>query len=131
MESVRNKIDQMNLNSSIKLIGFVDHSEIPKWMSKMDVVIIPSVAEPFGLVAIEAINSGTPVVISKGAGICEFIPDLLQVDNWDVFNFGVIADRLLRDEDFKISYTEKCKKTSQTLSWDNSARLVEKLYKTL
>ncbi len=128
MESIQNKISQINLSKFIEIKGFIEHKNVAKWLSKTDLVIVPSVAEPFGLVALEAIDCGTPVIISKGAGVCEFIPDIIQVDNWDVFNFGVQADRLLTDDAFREANIESCRNAIASLSWLNAAKLTDNLY---
>jgi len=53
----------------------VDPAEIPELMAEHDVVLVPSVAEPFGLVAVEAIASGRWVVASAVGGLCDIVID--------------------------------------------------------
>lgn len=53
----------------------VDPAEIPGLMAQHDVVLMPSTAEPFGLVAVEAIASGRWVVASDVGGLREIIVD--------------------------------------------------------
>jgi glycosyltransferase involved in cell wall biosynthesis len=56
------------------------------------VCVMPSVSEPFGLVALESLRAGTPVIISKRAGVAEAVANLITVDFWDVDD---IADKIL------------------------------------
>jgi glycosyltransferase involved in cell wall biosynthesis len=50
------------LSSVVRFIGQVDESEMPKYLSAIDILIHPSFVEAFGLVLIEAMAVGTPVV---------------------------------------------------------------------
>lgn len=56
------------------------------------VVVMPSVHEPFGLVALESLRAGTPVIVSRTAGVTEAVANLVTVDFWDVYD---IADKIL------------------------------------
>ena len=56
------------------------------------VVVMPSVAEPFGLVALESLRAGTPVIVSRTSGVAEAVANLVTVDFWDVND---IADKIL------------------------------------
>jgi glycosyltransferase involved in cell wall biosynthesis len=53
----------------------VDPSEVPELIAAHDVVLVPSVAEPFGLVAVEAIASGRWVVASDVGGLRDIVRD--------------------------------------------------------
>ncbi|MEO7296079.1 MAG: glycosyltransferase [Candidatus Limnocylindria bacterium] len=53
----------------------VEPAEIPALMAQHDVVLVPSVAEPFGLVAVEAIASGRWVVASDVGGLRDIVID--------------------------------------------------------
>jgi glycosyltransferase involved in cell wall biosynthesis len=59
----------------IHLAGPVPHDRIPDWIAAADVVCQPSLAEPFGLVTLEAMASGRPVVATREGGPAEFVPD--------------------------------------------------------
>lgn len=56
------------------------------------VVVMPSVSEPFGLVALESLRAGTPVIVSRTSGVTEAIANLITVDFWDVND---LADKML------------------------------------
>lgn len=57
----------------IRLAGRVPHDEVPSWISASDVVCQPSVSEPFGLAALEAMASARSVVASSVGGPPEFV----------------------------------------------------------
>ena len=58
----------------IDLIGGVPHEAMPAWLAAADVVCQPSLAEPFGLVTLEALASGRSVVATRVGGPPEFVP---------------------------------------------------------
>jgi glycosyltransferase involved in cell wall biosynthesis len=52
----------------------VPHTVVPRWLRAADVVCQPSLAEPFGLVTLEALACGRPVVATRVGGPVEFVP---------------------------------------------------------
>ncbi|MCI1944332.1 glycosyltransferase [Clostridium luticellarii] len=67
---------ELNLSENVIFLGELPHSEVIKYMSsKCDVFSLPSWQEGFGIVYIEAMNSGIPVVGIKGQGIEDVIKD--------------------------------------------------------
>ena len=59
----------------IHLAGAVPHTTVPRWLQAADVVCQPSLAEPFGLVTLEAMACARPVVATRVGGPPEFVPD--------------------------------------------------------
>ena len=57
--------------------GNVPHVQMPDWMNCIDVLVVPSLLEGFGLVAIEALQCGTHVVGSDAQGL----PEVIGSDN--------------------------------------------------
>ena len=58
----------------IRLAGRVAHRDVPRWLQAADVVCQPSLVEPFGLVTLEALACGRPVVATSVGGPAEFVP---------------------------------------------------------
>jgi glycosyltransferase involved in cell wall biosynthesis len=58
----------------VRLVGAVEHACVPAWMAAADVVCQPSLAEPFGLSALEGLACGRPVVATRVGGASEFVP---------------------------------------------------------
>jgi glycogen synthase len=96
-----------------------------------DLFVMPSISEPFGIVALEAIGYGTPVLVSKQAGVGELIHNALKVDFWDIKEMAnqitaVVSNDALRDELHKNSFAEW-----QKMSWGESANKVMSVYNKL
>jgi len=60
-------------HQAIRLVGRVASAAIPEWLRSADVVVVPSRRESLGLVAIEALACGVPVVASRVGGLVETI----------------------------------------------------------
>lgn len=57
----------------IQFIGFVNDDERDIWMEYASLAIFPSLYEPFGMVALEAMAAGLPVLLAKTGGLIEII----------------------------------------------------------
>ena len=49
-----------------------------------DVCVMPSVSEPFGIVALESLRNGTPCIVPRDSGVAEVLSNVITVDFWDV-----------------------------------------------
>ena len=67
------KINKMDLTNYVVLLGSKPHPEISLWMNSCDLFVLPSLRESFGIVQIEAMACGKPVVATKNGGSEEII----------------------------------------------------------
>lgn len=66
---VKNTIKKFKLTKVVQLMPGMPQEVLHKWYVAADVVVMPSYYEPFGMVAIEAMASGTPVIASRTGGL--------------------------------------------------------------
>jgi D-inositol-3-phosphate glycosyltransferase len=66
---------ELGLSSLATFLGRRDQDELPYYYSAADVCIVPSHYESFGMVALEALACGTPVVASRVGGLTYIIED--------------------------------------------------------
>ena len=66
---------ELGVSPVVALIGQRPADEMPLWFSAADVMVMPSLSEPFGLSALEAMACGTPVVASNVGGLRSFVLD--------------------------------------------------------
>jgi glycosyltransferase involved in cell wall biosynthesis len=105
---------QYGLGSWVEFHGEVPNPEVH--MGKMHVVLIPSLFESFGYVALEAFSLGKPVVASRTGGLTEIISDGengLLVPPGDPAGIADALSRLFHDEELSRRLTDKARQKLQ------------------
>ena len=64
LERLKRLAIKLNIADRVEFVGAVPQQELPRYYAAADVVAVPSYSETFGMVALEAISCGTPVVSS-------------------------------------------------------------------
>jgi glycosyltransferase involved in cell wall biosynthesis len=72
-ERIRNLVKNEGLNGAVEFLGF--RNDVPLLIRALDVCVLTSTREPFGLVLLEAMAAGTPVISSKVEGPLEIVED--------------------------------------------------------
>ncbi|WP_227379251.1 glycosyltransferase [Haladaptatus halobius] len=91
------QIDKANLNDHVRLLGYVSNEELQYWMSACDAFVLPSYSESFGLVQLEAMACGSPVVSTVNGGSEEVITSEdhgFLVDNPE--DYDALTDAIVR-----------------------------------
>ena len=109
----------LGIGDKVHFTGYVDSTK--EYYKMADLYVMPSVSEPFGITALEALASGTPIIISKNSGVSEVVNHCMTVDFWDVNELankmlGVIKYDCLRGEMKHNGYLEV-----QKFNWDSIA----------
>jgi glycosyltransferase-like protein len=116
----------------VVLAGAIDQTDMPSLYRLADALVFPSVREGFGLVAVEAIACGTPVVTSRIPPFTEHFGEDDVV--WcDPLNTATIADAMilaLRPES-RARLARRAEDVLATLSWDRSATAHLPVYRQL
>src|SRR5213594_967588 len=74
-EDLAKEVLRRKLNDRVKLAGFVDEKKLVSLYNSSDAFVLPSHFEPFGMVALEAMASRLPVVVSDVGGLSEIVED--------------------------------------------------------
>lgn len=111
----------LGISKHVLFVGFQRGKQWRDAYAIGDLFVMPSISEPFGLTALEAIAYGSPILISKQSGVAEVIRNSLQVDFWDVHELAnqitaVVQQDALRDELRNNAAVEY-----EQLSWHDSA----------
>ena len=72
-EKLQRKIDDSQLDDQVKLKGFVTNEQVCLLMNACDIFVLPSLSESFGIVQVEALACGKPVVATRNGGSEEII----------------------------------------------------------
>ena len=102
--SVRRRIDELGLDRRVAHLGPLDNSTLMLWFPEAAVYVLPSIYEPFGMTALEAMSCSTPVVVTDSCGLA---PDIQQTGAGAVVGpdarsladavIGLLHDRNRRD----------------------------------
>jgi len=117
-------IDQavdLGISNRVVFTGRLTEEEVKHIYGISSVYIMPSVSEPFGITALEAISAGTPTIASKTAGVCETFHNCIKVDFWDTDEIASKIISLLRYESLRKTLTENGKQEIELFTWDNVA----------
>lgn len=82
-EQIEKYINENNLNDIISFVGNIDN--VPAFMNSIDICVVPSRTEGFGLTLIEAMSMGVPCIVSNVEGLVELV-DLIGIG--DLFDAG-------------------------------------------
>ncbi len=72
---MRREVSQLHLTPYIRFLGSLPHKEVLKRMQHTGIVIVPSRKESFGLVALEAMGTATPLVSTASTGLSDFVTE--------------------------------------------------------
>jgi glycosyltransferase involved in cell wall biosynthesis len=117
-------IDQavdLGISNHVIFTGCLTEEEVKHIYGISSVYVMPSVSEPFGITALEAISAGTPTIASKTAGVCETFSNCLKVDFWDSDEMASKIVSLLRYESLRKTLSENGKQEVELFTWDNVA----------
>lgn len=77
--SIYDKIAALHLQDAVQLLGAVPDRDLPALYSGAAVAALPSVHEGFGLVALEALSCGTPLIVNQAGAVTEVVADAALV----------------------------------------------------
>ena len=119
---------ELGILSNVIFAGFQRGKKWRDAFSVADLFVMPSVSEPFGITPLEAINYGTPSLISYQSGVSEIYKNCLKVDFWDKKEMANKIIGFLRNDSLARTMTETAADEIMTMNWDNSAKATIKEY---
>jgi glycogen(starch) synthase len=128
------------LREQAKALGLDEHGTFLGWIGDdvlhslyriSDLTVVPSIYEPFGLVALEAMASGCPCLVADTGGLREVVPNEnvgLRFRSRDPESLGQMAERLLTDAELRDRLVAEASEHVLTFDWADVARQVSELY---
>jgi len=118
----------LGIGHRILFTGFLRGDDVEKVFRMADLFVMPSVSEPFGLVPLEAISQGVPVIISKQSGVSEVITHALKVDFWDINEMANKIIAVLRHAPLRETLKKHAHFEIRKFSWRDASRACLKVY---
>ncbi len=133
-ENLIARVSAQHLLQQIDFVGSVPHAQLPNYYRAADVVAVPSFYESFGLVAVEAMACGTPVVASRAGGLAFTVDDGRTgylVPHNDPDALAARLRTVLTDSDVRDALGEQATIAAQRFGWPVIASRVVHVYDRL
>jgi len=135
---------EAELKAQAELLGLGEHGTFLGWIGDdvlhslyriADLCVVPSIYEPFGLVALEAMASGCPCIVADTGGLREVVPGGervgLRFDGGDAEHLGVMIERLLVDGALRDRLVTQASEHVLRFDWDDIATRTRGIYDEL
>ncbi|MBN2087352.1 glycosyltransferase family 4 protein [Candidatus Peregrinibacteria bacterium] len=130
-EQMIHMANDLGIERNVLFAGFLKGDEVAQAYSHADLYVMPSVSEPFGIAPLEAIQNGTPVLISKQAGVNEIIKNALRADFWDIDDMANKVIAALQYDSLTNTLKDHGKRELEQISWQKQAKHIENVYKRI
>ena len=130
-QQIKDLTVNLGISNHFLFTGYYTLQEQASLFTLADLVVMPSVSEPFGIIPLESMSNGTPVIVSKQSGVAEVITHALKVDFWDTDEMAnkilaVIHHPVLRETLRKEGLLQV-----KGITWDKAAKKMKELYQTI
>lgn len=132
LPELQSQVDLEGVSDIVQLAGFVPNDELRQLLHRAGCVVIPSLYEPFGVVALEALASGAPVVAARTGGLAEIMDGTGAAAMFEPGNAIELAERIgsvLQDPLAATGLTESARRLlAERYSWDAIAASTLEVY---
>jgi glycogen(starch) synthase len=131
---------EAELKAQAEELGLMEHGTFVGWIGDdvlhslyriADLTVVPSIYEPFGLVALEAMASGCPCIVADTGGLKEVVPTDsvgLRFQSRDPASLAHMAERVLTDAELRDRLVAEASEHVLLFDWLDVARTTLELY---
>jgi len=124
--------EQLGLSRHGMFLGWIGDDVLHSLYRIADLCVVPSIYEPFGLVALEAMASGCPCIVADTGGLREVVPSGervgLRFNGGDAEHLGVMIERLLIDLELRDRLVMEASEHVLRFDWDDIAQRTRGIY---
>jgi len=121
-ENILNLIKEQNIEENVVYHGFIENKyNLDKLYSKSDIFIMPSFKETFGLVYVEALSRGLPIIYTRGQGIDGYFNEGEVGYSVNPFSSEEIENSIIKIVDNYNEITLRAVAAAQNFKWDDIA----------
>jgi len=120
---------RLGIGDRVMFLGKVSEEEREILLAGSSVFVLPSVVEPFGIAALEAMAAGVPTIVSKTSGVAEMSRGtVFKVDFWDVEEFASRISELLEYPTLRATMGDQGRWAALREGWPERARETVQVY---
>jgi glycogen(starch) synthase len=131
-QSLKAQARELGLTDRGGFLGWIGDDVLHSLYRIADLCVVPSIYEPFGLVALEAMASGCPCIVADTGGLREVVPVGervgLRFNGGDPAHLGVMIERLLVDEPLRERLVTEASEHVLRFDWDDIALRTQATY---
>lgn len=134
LERLHELVHSLGLAGRVRFVPPQPHERLATFYRAVDVCLVPSRSESFGLVALEAAACGTPVVAAGVGGLCSLVDDGstgFLVDGRDPDEYAGLVSLLLSDPALAAAMSSTAVARSRRYAWSMTAARLRRLYADL
>lgn len=126
---------ELCITSLVRFVNAVPYEDVPLWLSRMDVFVMPSVYEEFGVAALEASAMELPVVASNAGGIPEVVQDgktgfLVPPENTTALAEAI--DKLISSPQMRVEFGKAGRKfVLDNYKWEENVKAMVRVYESV
>jgi glycogen(starch) synthase len=124
--------ERLGLSEHGTFLGWIGDDVLHSLYRIADLCVVPSIYEPFGLVALEAMASGCPCIVADTGGLREVVPIGervgLRFNGGDPEHLGVMIERLLLDEALRDRLVAEASEHVLSFDWEDIAQRTHAIY---
>lgn len=128
MDQMINLVAERGIADRFHFPGFMRGKQVYECLKDSDVYVMPSVSEPFGISPLEAMQCGTPSIISKQSGCAEILSNCIKVDYWDIHAMADAIYSICHSESLFHYLQEKGKEEVDQITWQKVGLWIRELY---
>ena len=132
---LRAQAERLSLSEHGVFLGWIGDDALHSLYRIADLCVVPSIYEPFGLVALEAMASGCPCIVADTGGLREVVPSGdrvgLRFNGGDAEHLGVMIERLLVDTELRDRLVTEASEHVLRFDWDDIAQRTHTIYSDL
>jgi glycogen(starch) synthase len=132
---LRAQAGRLGLSVHGTFLGWIGDDALHSLYRIADLCVVPSIYEPFGLVALEAMASGCPCIVADTGGLREVVPVGervgLRFNGGDAEHLGVMIERLLVDDELRDRLVTEASEHVLSFDWDDIAQRTRGIYDEL
>ncbi len=128
---LRKQAAELGLDAHGTFLGWIGDDVLHSLYRIADLTVVPSIYEPFGLVALEAMASDCPCLVADTGGLREVVPNEdvgLRFRSRDPASLAVMAERILTDPELRDRLVAEASEHVLGFDWSDVARQIAGLY---